>query len=300
MNMFKSMKNFLTLLPLAALLFSCGGSNEGETQQADTTKSSDTIASVQVPEELIGIPAPSEMLDFVRMTSKKGSKSTTFLNSVDNLKNYKDAGSMALNFGIYSCDLSYCSIFDIGSSTKSYFEVVKTLGEEVGVSSVITPDVLKRAEANMKNPDSLMRIADEVYFSSTELLENSGKGPMLALMIAGGYIESMHVAANVMKFHPENPAVGRFADQKYVIEDVILFLQKYESNPTVAEVKKQFQGLRDEFNQITEKSVEAPQQKEGGKKVFGGGAVLVMDEAQFKSISAKVKSIRDNFAQIKS
>ncbi len=298
--MFKPIVKFLTFLPLAAVLFSCGGSNEAENKQSDSTLNSDSGAVIQIPEELIGIPAPSEMLDFVRMTSKKGSKSTAFLNPVENLKNYKDAGSIALNFGIYSCDLSYCSIFDISSSTKSYFETVKTLGEEVGVSSVITPDIIKRAEANMKNPDSLMAIADQVYFSSTELLESSGKGPMLALMIAGGYVESMHVAANVLKFHPDNPAVGRFADQKFVIEDLILFLQKYESNPSVAEVKKQLQSLRDEFSQITEKSVEAPKEKEGDKKVFGGGTILEMNEAQFKAIAEKVKTVRNNFAQIKS
>ena len=299
--MYSKMKKIIMILPVVVLLFSCGGGKDEEVQGTDTLATGDSLISneIQESQELIGIPAPSEMLGFVRLTSKKGNKSTAFLNPTDNLKNYKDAGSMAINFGIYSCDLSYCSIFEIGSSTKNYFDAVKTLGEEIGVASVITPDIMKRAEANMKNPDTLVKIADQLYFSASDILENSGKGPVLALMFTGGYIESLHIAANVMKFHPQNPAVARFADQKYVLDDILLFMQKYESNPSVAEAKKQIADLRNEFNQITEKTVEAPKETADGKRVFGGGTVLEMNETQFKAIAAKVKAVRDNFAQIK-
>jgi hypothetical protein len=300
----RSFRNVLLLAPLAAglVLSGCGNGGDDDHVDADSVPKVDTTAgntNIDMNQEFIGIPAPSEMLMFIKMTSKGGSKNTSFLNPVDNLKTYQDNSRMALNFGIYSCDLTYCSIFDIGSTATDYFKAVKTLGEEIGVSSVITPEIMKKAEANIKNPDTLAAIADEIYLSSFEMLEANAKGPTLALVIAGGYIESLNIAANVIKYDPKNPAVSRFADQKLNIENIILFLKKYESDPGVADAKKQYEDLKTLFDQLKEVPVEQPKNADPKKKVFGGGTVLEMTKEQFTAISAKIKEIRNNFAQIK-
>jgi hypothetical protein len=301
--MSKSLRKIMLTAPLAVglLITSCGGGgNEEDHSSHDTLPKKDSLTeNSSLNQEMIGIPSPSDMLGFIRMTTKGGNKNTSFLNPIDNLKKYQDSKSMSLNFGIYSCDLSYCSIFDMGSQAQDYFRTVKTLGEEIGVSSVMTPEVMKRAEANVKNPDSLVMIADEIYYSSSDILERNGKGPTLALVIAGGYIESLNIAANVIKFDPKNPAVSRFADQKYILEDVILFLKKYESDEGVTAAREQFEQLKAEFDKLKETPVEPPKNTDKKKKVFGGGTVLEITQEQFKAIAEKVKNIRNNFAQIK-
>ena len=282
-------------------LYSCDGTTEEETTNSDSTATTATKEINAVDQEMIGIPSPSDMLGFIRMTTKAAqNKNTAFLNPVDNLKNYRDSKSMALNFGIYSCDLSYCSVFDNGTAAQEYFKAVKTLGEEIGVSSVITPEMMKRAEANLKSPDSLVAIADQLYFSTSEILDRNGKGSNLALVVAGGYIESLNIAANIIQFDTKSPSVNRFADQKYVLEDVILYMKKYEKDPGVSESIKKMEELSVVFNQIKETKIEAPaENQKGKKKVFGGGTVLEISKEQFESISAKVKEIRNNFALIK-
>ncbi len=300
----KQLRTIFAAIPLAAglILTSCGGGGDDDhTTGNDTIPKTDTanVMTDELNQEMIGLPSPSEMLGFIRETSKGNTKNTSFLNPVDNSKNYQDAKSMALNFGIYTCDLSYCSIFDMGSQAQEYFKVVRTLGEEIGVSSVLTADVMKRAESNVKNADSLAAIADEIYASSSDILERNGKGPTLALVVAGGYIESLNIAANLINFDPKNPAVSRFADQKYILEDIILFMKKYESDAGVAEAKKQLEELKAVYDQIKEVPVEQPKSSDKNKKVFGGGTVLEMSNEQFKMVAEKVKSIRNNFAQIK-
>ncbi|MFN5458576.1 MAG: hypothetical protein ACK5AY_01575 [Bacteroidota bacterium] len=301
--MIPSPKTALFILALSSSVFfsSCGGSSEEETTSTDTTAKVEDQKS-GLDQEMIGIPSPSDMLGFIRMTTKGvQGNNTAFLNPYDNLKNYRDSKSMALNFGIYSCDLSYCSIFGNGTAAQEYFKAAKTLGEEVGVSSVVTPEMMKRAESNLKYPDSLVVIADELYFSASEVLEKNGKGPNLALVIAGGYVESLHIAANIIQFDAKSPALNRFADQKYVLEDVILYMRKFESDPGVSESIKKMEELTTAFNQIQEKKVEAPKadSQKGKKRVFGGGTVLEMNKEQFTSIATKIKEVRNAFAQIK-
>src|SRR5688572_27978239 len=137
-----------TMLVLSAvtalMLGSCNDSDVSE-ETEETTDTSTVVdtKSAGVSETFFQVPSPGEMLTFIKMVGGKNNKSIDFLNPTGNAKNYTDAKAQAINFGIYSCDLSYCSIFEIGSEALKYFKVVKSMGDQIGVSTAIKPDVLK-------------------------------------------------------------------------------------------------------------------------------------------------------------
>ncbi|HWY09784.1 MAG TPA: hypothetical protein VN026_00590 [Bacteroidia bacterium] len=297
------MKNFkFLILPIATglVLSSCGGDNKGEDidNGVDSTKTV-TVENNPVSETFFQVPSPGEMLTFIKMVGGKNNKNTTFLNPPDNQKNYTDAKGKALNFGIYSCDLSYCSIFEIGAEALKYFKTVKQLGDQIGVSSAIKPETMKRLEGNVGNSDSLAVITDDVYFSSFETLENGQQGTTLALVVAGGWIESLFIATNLAKYEANSPIIERLADQKYTLENLIEFLKKHEADANVSGVKADFEGLLAEFNKIEQKDVTANAKDEKSKKMLSGGKQLVVSEALYKSIVGKIKSIRDSYTLTK-
>jgi len=292
-------KHFL-IAPLAAslMLVSCGGD---KTEGGDEMSGVDTLKTEtqteQITETFFQVPSPGEMLTFIKMVGGKNNKNVTFLNSPDNQKNYTDNKSKALNFGIYSCDLSYCSIFEIGSEALKYFKTVKQLGDQIGVSSAISPEVLKRLEGNISNPDSLSVITDDVYFTSFETLEKSKQGPTLSLVVAGGWIESLYIATSLAKYDAKSPVVERLADQKYTLDNLIEFLKKYESDANVASVATQFTELQAEFNKIGEKDAAVSADKT--KHVLGGGKDLTITAEQYKAIVDKIKAIRNSYTLTK-
>ena len=208
-----------------------------------------------------------------------------------------DNKSKALNFGIYSCDLSYCSIFQIGSEALKYFKTVKQLGDEIGVSSAIQPEILKRLEGNIGNPDSLSVITDDIYFSSFETLEASKQGPTLALVVTGGWIESLYIATSLAKYEAKSPVVERLADQKYTLDNLIEFLKKYEADANVASVLVQFTDLKADFDKIGEK--DAAPSKVKSVNVLGGGKELSITADQYKVIVEKIKAIRNSYTLTK-
>lgn len=293
-------KHFL-IAPLAAslMLVSCGGD---KTEGGDELSGADTLKTEtqteQITETFFQVPSPGEMLTFIKMVGGKNNKNVSFLNSPDNQKNYTDNKSKALNFGIYSCDLSYCSIFEIGSEALKYFKTVKQLGDQIGVSSAISPEVLKRLEGNIGNPDSLSVITDDVYFTSFEALEKSKQGPTLSLVVAGGWIESLYIATSLAKYDAKSPVVERLADQKYTLDNLIEFLKKYESDANVAGVLTQFTELQAEFNKIGEKDAAAAGDSKG-KHVLGGGKELTISADQYKAIVEKIKAIRNSYTLTK-
>lgn len=295
-------KSTLLFLSTAALFALSGCGDSEKSDEIVTTDSVNTEPETKVnpvSETFFQVPSPGEMLTFIKMVGGKNNKNITFLNSAANEKNYSDAKSKALNFGIYSCDLSYCSIFEIGSEALKYFKTVKTMGDQIGVSTAIKPEVLKRLESNVGSPDSLAVITDDVYFSSFETLEDSKQGPTLALVVAGGWIESIYIAVNLAKFEANSPVIERLADQKYTLENLIEFLRKHEADVNVKEVKADFEGLLAEFNKINVQDAAELKKKDDGKKLLGGGQQLMMSEEVYKGIVEKIKTIRNTYTQTK-
>jgi len=294
-----------TLLFLSSMvvfsLTNCGdGDKTDEIEGGSDTAKVEEVKANPVSETFFQVPSPGEMLTFIKMVGGTKNKNTSFLNPASNDKNYTDSKSKAINFGIYSCDLSYCSIFEIGSEALKYFKTVKVMGDQIGVSTAIRPEVLKRLENNIGSSDSLAVITDDVYFSSFEALEDSKQGPTLALVVAGGWIESIYIATNLAKYEDKSPVIERLADQKYTLENLIEFLKKHESDPNVASVKTDFEGLLAEFNKINEKDANGVTEKDKGKeKILGGGKQLVMTEDVYKAIVEKIKSVRNSYTLTK-
>lgn len=282
---------------------SCGGGDEkvdGPEDGMDTTAKVETV-NTPVSETFFQVPSPGEMLTFIKMVGDPKKKDISFLNPPDNQKNYNDSKSKALNFGIYSCDLSYCSIFEIGSEALKYFKAVKIMGDQIGVSTAIKPEILKRLESNLGKPDSLAVITDDVYFSSFEALEDSKQGPTLACVVAGGWLESLYIATQLAKWEPNSPVIERLADQKYTLENLIEFLKKHESDANVAAVKADFEGLLAEYNKLTEQAsaTDAKKGKDSKATLIGGGTQLVMTKEIYTAIVTKVGSLRNSYTLTK-
>lgn len=290
---------------VALTYLSCSNDKTEEelTNVADSTKTvSDQDQVTSNYEIFFQVPSPGEMLSFIKSVGKRDKSKLNILNPVENLNKYTDNKSKALNFGIYTTDLSYCSIFNMGAESIKYFKVVKQLGDQLGLSSTIKPEILARIEKNIDNTDSLSIITDDLYFSSFETLDESKQGHTLALVVAGGWLESMYIAFNMVdKFQAHNPVIQRIADQKYTLENLIEFLKKHEGDSEdVKQIKADMENLMQTFNLLKEeKLAETKIEQSGNKKLIGGGINLVMDEKLFNDLKTKVINLRQTYTQNK-
>ena len=77
-------------------------------------------------------------------------------------------------------------------------------------------------------------------------------------------------------------------------------MKKHESDPNVATVKADFEGLLAEFNKISEKDVTAGAGKESSKTaMLGGGKQLFITKEVYDAIVAKIKSLRNSYTLTK-
>jgi hypothetical protein len=293
-------KLFILASSVSALLtFSCSG--EKNEDEITVTKDSTETTQENLPsnyETFFQVPSPGEMLSFIKSVGKRDASKLSLLNPTENLSKYTDNKSKSINFGIYSTDLSYCSIFNMGAEAIKYFKVVKQLGDQLGLSSTIKPDMLARIEKNIDNTDSLSAITDDLYFSSFEILEEGKQGQTLALVVAGGWIESVYLAVNMVdKYQSNNPVIQRIADQKYTLENLIEFLKKHESqSEDVKQVREDMENLMTSFNLLKEEKVNDTKLNTKNNMI-GGGVNLIIDEKIFNEIKNKIVTIRNKYIQ---
>lgn len=292
---------FANAIALTAFLASCGNSEDNaDTTGADSTAvdSSAMMASEQ-PEEYISIPSPDEMFSFMKAVGGAG-KSTAHLNNPDNYKNYIDTKSKALNFGVYATDFLYCSTFDFGPEGLKYFVNVKKLGDDLGISGAISEKTAERIKQNIGKTDSLSDISSSLYYSAIAELEKSEKASVLSLVIVGGWIESMNLVTNMIKkFDANDPVIERVAEQKYTLDNLIGYLDRYKTDENVAAVSGQLGELKALFDQLKEEAASGTMSAKDGKKVLGGGTTIKITEEQYKAIAEKIKNIHDSFTMPK-
>jgi hypothetical protein len=295
---------FFVAILITTLLFnsSCSGDKEKEEEISVSNNTTSVETKESFPENyetFFQVPSPGEMLSFIKSVGKMDKSKLDILNPTQNINKYTDNKSKALNFGVYSTDLSYCSIFNHGAESIKYFKVVKQLGDQLGLSSTIQPETLARIEKNIDNTDSLSVITDDLYFMSFETLDQSKQGSTLALVVAGGWIESMYIAVNMVnKFDANHPVIQRIKDQKYTLENLIEFLKKHEpDNEDVKQVKADLENLMKTFDLLKEEKVTENTKNENGKKFIGGGVNLIIDEKKYNEIKNKIVTIRNNYTQ---
>jgi hypothetical protein len=275
----------------------CGGGDEDEL--TDITADDTTIAPPDTVAKMdYAVPTPNELFEIVK--AQGGEEKVDLVNPLDKKDGYLDHKTKCLNFGVYSADLAYMSCFGIGTEFLMYFKTIEEMGEELGISGAFDEDLMDRIENNEGDSDSLFAISNDSYYDSYMYLEENDKGVELSLIMAGGYIESLHIVCNLVdKYKEGDPVIEKIGDQKLVLENLLDFILEYADDPEVSEVMDDLISLSDVFEnsmEFEESGTNIANNSEGTLILSGGGS-FKMTEKAFKDIKAKVEELRNNIVK---
>lgn len=297
----KNLRLILSLTAISMMVWSCSGNSEEGAQNVDEEKEKPIDTSDTEAKPFYQIPTPNELFTVIKEIG--GKARVDLMNPAGNSDKYSDAYSMAINFGVYSADLAYASAFEMGSTSMDYFKVIEKMGDALGISSAFDKTIFDRVQKNLTNGDSLLSISNDTYFEAYSYLEENEKGPVLGLIVTGGWIESMYIVTNLVdKYSDNSPIVERIAGQKYTLENLLGFLYSYMDDENVgmavAELEKiqAIYSMMEETGDIDNTSVKT----EGDLNVISGGKQIKVTKETFEELKAVVKEIRDAFVGIKS
>ena len=279
----------------ALSLLSCGGGNADQPAGTEERLTIGADESAAMSASLYQMPTPNELFSLVRNLMGEGDKK--LMSNTADADRYATLNKRALNFGVYATDLVYASQFNRVEVAR-YYLTVKKLGDDLGLSTVFDAAIQKRLDKNVAQGDSLELISNEAYYKAYEKLQDEDMGPALALVLAGGWVESMHLVMRKAGATGTAPQLmQRVADQKFTLEHLIELMEEYKDDAGVAAMQEQMKGVRDIYDGMEMKREAAQGKSASGRMLLGDNVSVSMTPESYKQLEQAVETIRAGIVQ---
>ncbi|MBN2683617.1 MAG: hypothetical protein JXR58_14065 [Bacteroidales bacterium] len=248
---------------------------------------------------VFSIPSPYQMAVLVKDLNLDYNKD--FLNATTNMSKYTNNFKKALNLGVYGANLGYLNIYEQTPDAINYFGVIKKLSEDLDLLGAFDATTINRIETNMGNKDSLMFIMSNTYRKSDAYLKENDRTDVGALILAGGWIESLNVMCNLALQDPsQQEIIKRIAEQKNPLESMIKILSPfYNETKEYTELIEALIDLAYEFDGIDiNYTYEAPEVDVDKKlTIINSKSEVVISDEQLKTITKKIGDIRKSIIE---
>lgn len=245
----------LSLLSAGLFLSSCGGGTD-EDQQAEK-KMEGLIDSANVSIGVAGkvfiIPSPIQTAILIQKSGAQYDK--VMLNDHSKVNGYSTKFQKCLNLGIYGADLGYTTLYDQQQDALMYFKATNTLATDLGLSNAFDKTLIERFQKNIGKKDSILVLVSSAYRSSNDFLKNNERNEEAALIIAGGWIETLQFAINIMRSKGNEDVKRRIAEQKNTLNNLIALLSTYQGNEEYTELLAKLNDLKGEYDKVQYKYV---------------------------------------------
>lgn len=234
---------------LTGFMSACG-SGEGEEKQKVDKEVLDPNSSLNTnfDGKIFSIPSPMQTALLLKEVNATFNES--YLNSLDNASNYTTEMKKALNLGIYGTDLGYLSIFKQNTLSLKYLATIEKLTSDLGLEGAFDKNFMTRFEKNSTNEDSMMVIVSDAFKKSDNFLKSNDRKGVSALILVGGWVESLYLACEINKEKSNQKITQRIGEQRETLNTIIEILQKYNKKGSNDELISDMKDLKDYFDKI--------------------------------------------------
>jgi hypothetical protein len=303
------LKVFSLIVVSSILLTSCSNNENVQNIDEITVKTEDTTSTeiqqvnplnvVPMNGAIFSIPSPIQLGGIIQKSG--AAYNADILNNPKSYENYVDLVSQSLNLGVYGADLGYCALYDKQQESIGYIKSAQKLSDILGISDAFGIETIQSVERNLDDKDSLLYIISNSYRRADDYLQTSELKHIGALIIVGGWIESLHFAGILGKENKSPEVVNMIGMQKHTINTMLdKMLALYFNEPGVEEVYNDLDEVRNSFNKVNIKyEYVAPETNKNKRTTTlkSKASVEISDEI-FNEIVDKIKTIRTKIIAI--
>ena len=297
----KQSKIQTTILPLmGAVILTCGIVGCSEDPEIDSNVVDKEVMDLDgslnsvFDGKIFSIPSPIQTAYLIQDLDLTFNDS--MLNDDANVSNYVTEYAQALNLGVYGADLGYVSIYEEKGAAMRYLTSVKKLTTKLGLESAFDSDFISRFEANSEIQDSMVQLMSDAFGQADNFLKKSDRKSVSALVLAGGWIESLYFSCELNDQKTSEKMLRRIGEQKQTLTTLIDLLSEYNKGQKSDGLIEDLNDLMTSFEKIELKyEYEAPETNEKKRitTLTHRLTVKVSDEV-LEEIRTKITSIRNN------
>ena len=155
---------------------------------------------------------------------------------------------------------------------------------------------MERFKNNLNNEDSLLLLGSEAYRSADQYLKNNERADISALVLAGGFVESLYLSTSSPGALKVQNLANRIGEQKTTLTNLVGLLQEIGDQDGLASLTGQLKELQDLFAGIVLTYEYADPVTEPAKKTtyINSTSTVSITGDQMKAIANKVQAIRNS------
>ena len=269
-----------------------------DTDNVETTKVNEPKKVVispatKVDGAMFSIPSPIQLGAIIKKSGVPYNKD--LLNNPKNSDQYVDLVSQSLNLGVYGADLGYCALYDKQQESIGFMKSAQGLSEILGISDAFDMVTIQAIERNLDNKDSLLYVISNSYRKADDFLQTSDRKHIGALIIVGGWIESLNFAGALGIEKKTENVVDMIGMQKHTINTILdKMLERYIAEPGVEEVYNDLDDIRMSFEKVNIKYeyIKPNVNKEKKVTTIKSKTSIEMTDEVFKEIVEKIAALR--------
>lgn len=290
------MNKALIVTSLIFLMVACKSEEAKEKKSVDIDSKTEETKSKEPKNKIVySIPSPNEQYDLLYFLG--GEVDPTYVNDLSRMSNYTTTKEKALNFGVYMSDAAYMMKYNQGKKVfLDYVSTLDELGRSLDVYQVYGEDLLEQVEDIGADSDKLFELSSDNYLEVFDQMIENDKGKELALMLSGAWIETMHILfKSAGGFDNELEIQEAITDQRFVLDNLIGFVSKYETHDDVKEILQKLNKIKESYANLdcTEAEVEVKNQDDNSFVLDGGDSCLLTKES-YNSLEKLISDIRDS------
>jgi hypothetical protein len=292
---------FLVFILAISLITGCKSGTK-PSKEDEEVKLPDNITEIkqdidQAKRIFNALPSPLESAMLIKSAGAQFNEK--LLNPVSKQNTYVTSKAMALNLGVYTCDLSFASLYEQTQLLIDYMNAAKKMADGLGILKAIEQEDIDKLEENINNSEVIMDVVSQTFMNSSSYLEDNGQPATAATVLVGGWIEGLYISTQLvdMKEFNGNKLVGRIIDQKLSIDILIDLLNDSKGVPSVDELIVQVTKLKTVFDKIrlTTGNVKTEYDKTSNTTVLKSEVTTDMTPEIFLELSKTVAEIRNSF-----
>lgn len=281
-------------------IVACGGNQPADNEEqppADTTAAVEEVKETRVV--YYGTPSLVEVASI--MKNSGATFTSGVLNDNENVKRYTTRNAKALNMGVYGADLAYSAMFDETQESINYLNTIKSMSDDLGMGGAFEEELIQKIERNISNRDSLLDIITDFYWSADSYLMDNERAGAAAMIVVGGWMESIFIACHMAENSPENAEIrDRIAEQKLILNNLILLMQaQQDGSDEHKKILTSLEELQDVYYNVGVDSevTMVKSSNETGETVIDNSTTVSLSEDDFNAVTGKIKEIREQFIQ---
>jgi hypothetical protein len=290
----------MVFILIISLLSGCKGGKKPAEENVTVKPAPDAqvLQDIKQAEKIFNaLPSPLESAVLIKSAGARFDEH--LLNPVSSQNNYVTSKAMALNLGIYTCDLSFASLYEQTQLLIDYMNAAKKMADGLGILKAIQQEDIDKLEANINNTEVIMDVVSQTFMNSNSELEDMGRTAVASTVLVGGWIEGLYISTQLVDMNDfnGNKLVGRIIDQKLSIDILLNLLTSSKGDPSVDEIIVQVSKLKAVFDKfkITSGPVRPEYDKTSNTTVLKSEVKTDMTPEIFKELSLVVAEIRNTF-----